>query len=102
VYFDRDAKALALGQKLPQAADWCARQKRRIARQCESYWYSMEKGEWTKHAGWPVTPEDWKKLKAWVVRRKLSPSAAVRPNFPKDVASIFRQVLPLFRFVSQP
>jgi uncharacterized protein (TIGR02453 family) len=102
VYFDRDTKALALAARLPQAAGWCARQKRRLSRQYESYWYSMEKGEWTKNEGWPVTPEEWRKLKAWVVRRKLSPAAAVRPGFPKDVAVLFRQVFPLLQFVSQP
>jgi uncharacterized protein (TIGR02453 family) len=102
VYFDRDTKASALAERLPQAAKRCAGQKRRLARQFESYWYSMEKGEWTKHAGWPVAPEEWKKLKAWVVRKKLSPSAATRPNFPKDIAGVFRQVLPLFRFIAQP
>jgi uncharacterized protein (TIGR02453 family) len=101
VYFDRETKAAALAKQLPQVALWCARQKRRLARQYESYWYSMEKGEWTKHDGWPVTSEEWQKLKAWVVRRKLPLSAAVRPSFPKEVAVIFRQVHPLFRFVTQ-
>ena len=101
VYFDRETKAAALAKQLGRAALWCARQKRRLARQYESYWYSMEKGEWTKHDGWPVTPEEWKKLKGWVVRRKLSLSAATRPSFLKDVAVIFRQVYPLFRFVTQ-
>jgi uncharacterized protein (TIGR02453 family) len=100
VYFDRDAKASALAARISQAPKWCARQKARMARQYESYWYSMEKGEWTKHGGWPVTPEEWKKLKAWIVRRKLSPAAAVRPAFPKDVAKILRQVLPLLQFAS--
>ena len=101
VYFDRDTKASALAARLPQVPNWCAKQKRRMARQYESYWYSMEKGEWTKNAGWPVTPEEWKKLKAWIVRRKLSPAAAARVTFPKEVAAIFRQVFPLFRFLSQ-
>jgi uncharacterized protein (TIGR02453 family) len=101
VYFGRDTKASALSERLPQAAAWCTRQKRRLARQFESYWYSMEKGEWTKHSGWPVNIEEWKKLKAWVVRRKLSTSAAARPTFPYDAASIFRQVFPLFQFVSR-
>lgn len=102
VYFDRDTKALALAERLPEAASFCARQKRRLARQYESYWYSMEKGEWTKHQGWPVKAEEWKRLKAWIVRREFSTRTAVRPNFSKDVAAVFRQVLPLFRFVSQP
>lgn len=101
VYFDRDTKAAALATRIPQAPQWCAQQKRRLARRFESYWYSMEKGEWTKNVGWPLTPEDWKKLRAWVVRRKLSAAAAARPNFRKQAAGIFRQVVPLFRFISQ-
>jgi len=100
VYFDRDTKASTFAARLQQAADWCAKQKRRLARPYESYWYSMEKGEWTKHEGWPAAMEEWKKLKAWVVRRKLSPSAAVRASFPKEVAMIFRRLLPLFQYVS--
>ncbi|PYU29325.1 MAG: hypothetical protein DMG32_00225 [Acidobacteria bacterium] len=100
VYFDRDTRASALAQCIPQAPKWCAQHKGRLARQYESYWYSMEKGEWTKNDGWPLAPEEWKKLRAWIVRRKLPPAAALRPSFPKHVADIFRQVLPLFRFVS--
>jgi uncharacterized protein (TIGR02453 family) len=100
VYFDHETKASALAVRLPQAPSWCAQQKRRMGRQYESYWYSMEKGEWTKHGGWPLKPEEWKKLKAWIVRRKLSPAAAIRPTFAKDIAAIFRKVFPLFRFVS--
>ncbi len=101
VYFDRDTRAAALAPRIARAPQWCAKQKSRMARQYQSYWYSMEKGEWTRNNGWPVTPEQWKKLKAWIVRRKLTPAAAVRPSFPKDLAGVFRQVLPLFRFVSQ-
>ena len=36
---------------------WFARQKDRLGRRYESYWYSTEKGEWTKNPGWPETPE---------------------------------------------
>ena len=100
VYLDRDTKA-ALGPRVSQAPRWCAQQKRRLGRQFESYWYSMEKGEWTKNDGWPVAPEEWKKLKAWIVRRKMKPSAAIRPSFPKDTASLFRQLFPLFQLLSQ-
>jgi len=100
VYFDGKTKANALGARIAQAPKWCARQKRRIGRGFESYWYSLEKGgAWTKNNGWPVTPEGWKKLKAWVVRRKLPAAAASRPGFAKDVAKIFRDVMPLFQFV---
>ena len=101
VYFDGKTKAAALGGRTVRAPKWCAQQQRRIGRRFESYWYSMEKGVWTKNDGWPVTPEAWKKLKAWVVRKKLSPAAAARPGFAKDVAKIFRDVMPLFRFVCQ-
>jgi uncharacterized protein (TIGR02453 family) len=99
VYFDRDTKAAALASRLGQAPKWCAQQKRRMACPYESYWYSMEKGEWTKNEGWPLTPEDWKKLRAWIVRRKLPAAAAARPGFSKQVASVFRQVFPLFRLI---
>src|SRR3972149_3309560 len=33
------------------------RQARRLRRRYESYWYSMEKGEWKQNRGWPVQPE---------------------------------------------
>jgi uncharacterized protein (TIGR02453 family) len=81
---------------------WLVRQKKRLGRRYESYWYSTEKGEWTKHAGWPVEPTEWKKLKGWVVRRKFPPSAATRPTFVADINRLFRDLYPLFSFVSSP
>ena len=81
---------------------WFARQKNRLGRRYESYWYSTEKGEWTKHQGWPLGPEEWKKLQGWVVRRKFTPSAAIRPGFVADTNRVFRDVYPLFEFVSSP
>jgi len=81
---------------------WIESQKRRLAKKYESYWYSTEKGEWTKHGGWPVDPEDWKKLQGWIVRRKLAPVAATRSGFEREVAKIFRDVYPLYRFTSSP
>jgi uncharacterized protein (TIGR02453 family) len=82
--------------------NWLAGQKKRLGRRYESYWYSTEKGQWTKHQGWPLGPEDWKKLRGWVVRRKFPPSAAMRPKFVADVSRLFREVHPLFEFVSLP
>jgi len=79
---------------------WLERQKSRLARKYESYWYSSEKGEWTKHKGWPVKPEEWKKLQGWVVRRKLSHAEALRAGFERDVAKIFSEVYPLLPFTS--
>jgi hypothetical protein len=66
----------------------------------ESYWYATEKGEWTKHPGWPVQAEDWERLKGWVVRRVLRPADAMHPGFDRQVAKIFRALYPLYAFTS--
>jgi uncharacterized protein (TIGR02453 family) len=90
---------------LPRVVDnlnWLKGKKRRLGRRYESYWYSTEKGEWTKHQGWPLAPEEWKKLHGWVVRRKFSSSAATRPKFVSEANHLFRDVYPLFEFVSSP
>jgi uncharacterized protein (TIGR02453 family) len=81
---------------------WLARQKQRLARKYESYWYAAEKGEWTKHDGWPLAAEEWKKIRGWVVRRTMKPAAALRPQFPAEVAGVFRELYPLYCFTSQP
>ncbi len=81
-------------------AAWLARQARRLGKKYDSYWYSAEKGEWTKHDGWPARPEDWKRLKGWIVRRKMKPAAATRASFPGEVSKIFRDVFPLYQFTS--
>jgi len=81
---------------------WVAKQKTRLGRRYESYWYKTVKGEWTKHSGWPVSIEDWKKVQAWIVRRKFAPSVATRASFPREAAKIFRDLYPLLRFTSLP
>jgi uncharacterized protein (TIGR02453 family) len=78
---------------------WIARQKARLGHRYDSYWYSTEKGEWTKHTGWPPA-ENWKKVNAWIVRRKLGTSAAVGANFTRELEKIFRDLYPLVRFTS--
>jgi uncharacterized protein (TIGR02453 family) len=91
-------------------AKWLARQKSRLGRNFESYWYSSEKGEsrfkrariWTKHSGWPAATDEWKKLKAWIVRRKFSPAAASREGFEEEAVKIFKQVHPLLEFSCSP
>jgi uncharacterized protein (TIGR02453 family) len=88
---------------LPRVAahpQWLARQKKRLGRRYDSYWYSTEKGEWTKHDGWPLEPTEWKKLKGWVVRRELPARAVVHPAFVADIARLFHGVYPLFAFVT--
>jgi uncharacterized protein (DUF2461 family) len=79
---------------------WLERQRRRLGRRYESYWYATERGEWTRHAGWPLEPAEWKKLKGWVVRRKMKTAAACRPAFPREIERVFRDVFPLYRFAS--
>jgi uncharacterized protein (TIGR02453 family) len=78
---------------------WLAQQKKRLGRRYESYWYSTEKGQWTKHAGWPPA-DNWKRVKGWIVRRKLSTAAAARMGFRKDLSKVFRELYPLLRFTS--
>src|ERR1700687_5521445 len=60
---------------------WAAKQKKRLGRKYESYWYTTEKGEWTKHEGWPAEPENWKRILAWIVRKKMKPAAAMAAGF---------------------
>jgi uncharacterized protein (TIGR02453 family) len=81
---------------------WLAVQKKRLGRRYESYWYSTEKGEWTKHRGWPLGPEEWEKLRGWVVRRKFPPNVATRPRFVAGISRLFCEVHPLFEFVCSP
>jgi len=83
-----------------QNCRWLERQRGRLGPKYESYWYSSERGQWTKHKGWPLKSEEWKKLKGWVVRRKLIHAAAMRPGFERDVAKIFHEVYPLLPFTS--
>lgn len=83
-------------------AAWLAAQARRLSRKYESYWHATEKGEWVKHPGWPKTPEEWKRIGAWIVRRKLPTVAATRPGFEKELIRTFRDLAPLHRFLSDP
>jgi len=81
---------------------WVARQKKRLSKKYESYWYTAVKGEWTKREGWPVDPADWKRLQAWIVRKKLSPAAAGRVDFCGGLVKSFRELYPLVKFTSIP
>ena len=92
--------ALIAEPRLRADSRWVAKQKARLGRRYESYWYKTVKGEWTKHSGWPGSAEDWKKIQAWIVRRKVSPSAATRASFPREAAKVFRDLYPLLRFTS--
>lgn len=79
---------------------WVAQQKTRLSRKYESYWYNMLRGEWTKHEGWPTDVEDWKKIQAWIVRKKLKPTDATRATFPWEILKTFKELYPLLKFTS--
>lgn len=97
----RDGRLAQVG--IPRArtnTKWLQRQVHRLQPKYESYWYTNEKGNWTKHDGWPTAPEEWKRLKAWVVRRKMKAAAAKLPAFVAEIEKVFREVFPLYRFTS--
>jgi uncharacterized protein (TIGR02453 family) len=94
--------ALIAEPRATEDSRWAAKQKARLGRRYESYWYTTVKGEWTKHAGWPTAPENWKKILGWIVRRKFAPSAATRASFPREATKIFRDLYPLLSFTSLP
>ncbi len=104
IYSDYKSKTSALAQiarpRVLASPRWISQQKRRLGRKYESYWYSMEKREWTKHDGWPSSREEWEKLLGWVVRRKMIASAPTRPDFVAEISKTFRDLFPLYRFTS--
>ena len=91
--------ALVAEPKLAAHPQLLSRQKSRLARRYESYWYAMDKKEWTKHDGWPGVG-DWSRLQGWIVRKKLRKSAATATSFPADAGKIFRDLYPLLEFTS--
>ena len=93
------ALALVAEPRVGANGRWLGQQKTRLGRRYESYWYSTEKGEWTKHSGWPAS-ENWSKVKGWIVRRRLRPAAAIRTSFPGELGKIFRELYPLLKFTS--
>jgi uncharacterized protein (TIGR02453 family) len=89
-------------ERAQQHPEYIASMRSKLARKYDSYWYKSEKGEWTKCPGWPLAPEEWKRLRGWVVRRKLPRGAATRPGFVRDVETIFREAYPLYAFTTSP
>lgn len=104
IYSGGKRKESALGKvaepKIEKDARWLAKQRARLGRKYESYWYAVEKKEWRERDGWPASLDDWKKLGGWIVRKKLPTAAATRPPFTRDIAAVFRDVYPLLRFTS--
>jgi len=103
--YDSGRQGCLARRAVPRAvehSDWLRRHARRLRARYESYWYASEKGEWTKHEGWPEGPAEWKRVKGWVVRQTMKPSAATRSEFVRDVEKIFRALFSLYQFASSP
>jgi uncharacterized protein (TIGR02453 family) len=97
----KDSTLAVVAQPRVEASPtWVAKQKKRLSRRYHSYWYNTMKGEWTKHEGWPTNLEDWKKIQAWIVRKKLKPEDATRAIFPREVLKVFKELYPLLKFTS--
>jgi len=96
------ALAMIATPRLHADPRWVAKQKKRLGRRYESYWYATEKGQWTKHEGWPESLDNWKKIQAWIVRRKLPTSAALSSTFPRELQKTFRELYPILKFTSLP
>ena len=96
------ALAMIAEPRLQADRRWVAKQKKRLEKRYESYWYATVKGEWTKHEGWPESLDNWKKIGAWIVRRKLPVSAALSAAFPRELSKTFRELYPILKFVSLP
>ena len=94
--------ALVAEPRVLAEPNWVSKQKQRLGRKYDSYWYTTEKGQWTKHEGWPVQPENWKKIQGWIVRRKMTPGTATKVDFPKELAKIFKEVYSLLKFTTIP
>ena len=104
IYAGSKRKESALGAiadaRVRDQPRWLAQQKRKFGRRYESYWYALEKKEWTLQDGWPESAADWERLQGWVVRKKMKPADATRAAFPSQIAKIFRELFPLLRFTS--
>jgi uncharacterized protein (TIGR02453 family) len=104
IYAGSKLKESALGRiaapRVQASPRWPAKQKAQLGRKYESYWYRAEKGEWTERKGWPLTAEEWKSVRGWIVRRKLKPAAATRAAFLGEIGKMFRDLYPLLKFTA--
>ncbi|MFQ5777843.1 MAG: DUF2461 family protein, partial [Terriglobia bacterium] len=73
---------------------------RKLARGYEMYWHRNESGVWKRHPGSPRTEKDWKRCRAWIVRKAfpLHTRQLRSPRFARTVERIFRELFPLYAF----
>ena len=99
----RDSKlAMIAVPRIAQNPRWVSEQKCRLGRRYESYWYENYKGEWTKRPGWPTQPEHWKRIRAWIVRKKMAAECATNSVFVRDLTKMWKELYPLLKFTSIP
>ncbi|MBZ5534869.1 MAG: DUF2461 domain-containing protein [Acidobacteriia bacterium] len=72
--------------------------RRSMGRRYEGYWYSMKQKEWTQHRGLPKDSEDWDRLLAWVVRRRIKLRPACSESVLEEIQGIFKELYPLYVF----
>jgi uncharacterized protein (TIGR02453 family) len=94
--------ALIAQPRVMAQSNWVTQQEKRLSRTYESYWYKTVKGEWTKQESWPAEEQDWNKLQAWIVRKKMKPSAATGAAFSQEVLKVFKDLYPLLKFTCIP
>lgn len=75
---------------------------RRLKRRYQIYWHGRERGEWKKYSGSPQTEKEWKRCRAWVIRKQFPASrrALRSPNFAREVAKIFRELFPVYAYTT--
>jgi uncharacterized protein (TIGR02453 family) len=106
IYMDaprRDSTiALVAQTRMMANPKWAKQQQKKLGGKYDSYWYAKQKGKWTQQEGWPTEAEHWRRLQAWVVRRKMKPSAALQASFPGELLKIYKELYPILEFTSIP
>lgn len=77
---------------------------RRLSRNYEMYWHGVERGVWRKAPGPPRTDRDWKRCRAWIVRKRFAAQQRElrSARFARIVEGIFRELFPLYAFAALP
>lgn len=96
---DSSLERLLKPRRARQPAEF-ARAIRRLTRRYEMYWHGLEKAEWRKYAGYPRSDKEWKRCRAWVIRRQFPASRRElrSPRFARQVKKIFTELFPLYAF----
>jgi hypothetical protein len=97
IYSDSSDKSSAIETlaraRVAARPQWLAQQKRRLGRRYESYWYAMEKREWTKHGAGRRSPPNGKIFWPGLCAEKCRPWPPRAPDSrnrsPRSFAKFF-------------